>query len=466
MDTVGFKPTGRRCTDPDCRGQLIDHILDWEDALPDDEFKTTQRHASSADVALCLGTSLQIIPAANLPLRTVKAGGKLAIINLQATPKDKRAEVVIHAKVDEIMAVIMQQLQLPIPRFTRTDQLLLSHMYTAVNGSKNGSIKQGSEEQQQQEEELLQQPSQQQQTEQDAAAGQAEVTGGPASGAAAAEPAADTPSSPAVVQSASAEDVSQPNNNSSSTSSSWAFSFCISSIHGPACPLPMAASASVSFLGPAAAVLKSRDFSGQLPWRLSRTCPESLQDVQLQVTLQLVEEADADKRVQQVSYAIPKPAKPPAAKPATTRRASATLQADGSQVFSFVTQVVDYSDRQQELVQQLQAAAEQSRSTAHADATNAAAASGSQGGKRGGSKGRQRSGSQAGGVSGAAQNGDGSVSAGTSAGASAGTVQRSATRGGEEVYEESSSADEAEPTGIDGQNSSGRARKRSRRLEI
>lgn len=54
------------------------------------------------DVSICLGTSLQIIPAANLPLRTVKAGGSLAIINLQATPKDKKATVVIHAKVDQV----------------------------------------------------------------------------------------------------------------------------------------------------------------------------------------------------------------------------------------------------------------------------------------------------------------------------------------------------------------------------
>lgn len=56
----------------------------------------------SQDVSICLGTSLQIIPAANLPLRTVKAGGSLAIINLQATPKDKKAAVVIHAKVDKV----------------------------------------------------------------------------------------------------------------------------------------------------------------------------------------------------------------------------------------------------------------------------------------------------------------------------------------------------------------------------
>ena len=53
-------------------------------------------------VSICLGTSLQIIPAANLPLRTVKSGGSLAIINLQATPKDKKATVVLHAKTDQV----------------------------------------------------------------------------------------------------------------------------------------------------------------------------------------------------------------------------------------------------------------------------------------------------------------------------------------------------------------------------
>jgi mono-ADP-ribosyltransferase sirtuin 6 len=53
-------------------------------------------------LSLCLGTSLQIVPAANLPLRTLKTGGALAIINLQATPKDKRATLVVHAKVDTV----------------------------------------------------------------------------------------------------------------------------------------------------------------------------------------------------------------------------------------------------------------------------------------------------------------------------------------------------------------------------
>ena len=38
-----------------------------------------------ADLSLCLGTSLQIVPSGNLPVLTKKNGGKLAIVNLQPT---------------------------------------------------------------------------------------------------------------------------------------------------------------------------------------------------------------------------------------------------------------------------------------------------------------------------------------------------------------------------------------------
>lgn len=41
--------------------------------------------SSIADLSLCLGTTLQIIPSGNLPLETAKYGGKLVICNLQPT---------------------------------------------------------------------------------------------------------------------------------------------------------------------------------------------------------------------------------------------------------------------------------------------------------------------------------------------------------------------------------------------
>jgi hypothetical protein len=232
-----------------------------------------------------LGTSLQIIPAANLPLRTVKAGGSLAIINLQATPKDKKAAVVIHAKVDQVMATLMQQLGVPIPAYVRTDKLLLSHKLVPGSQPPNSTCSSPDTQQQQQQQQ---------------------------------------------------------------DSSSWGFSFSIASVHGEDCPLPMVASARVSFydqsafaaraaqLGansskpsqqPAAAaagamdsaaaaaapaqpprvdvqglqeVLLCQEVSGQVLWMVERSCLPDLQAVAVVVELQLVDAADEDKRQQQV----------------------------------------------------------------------------------------------------------------------------------------------------------------------
>ncbi|KAK9801395.1 hypothetical protein WJX73_005987 [Symbiochloris irregularis] len=122
MQTVGFRHTGRTCK---CGGRLKDSILDWEDALPETELQASEQHASQADLAICLGTSLQITPACNLPLRTKRAGGRIVIINLQKTPKDKQAALVLHARCDEVMAGVMGHLGRVIPPFIRTDALVL-----------------------------------------------------------------------------------------------------------------------------------------------------------------------------------------------------------------------------------------------------------------------------------------------------------------------------------------------------
>ena len=58
---------------------MKDFILDWEDALPEDELQAAEKHATQADLAICLGTSLQITPACNLPLRTKRAGADALI---------------------------------------------------------------------------------------------------------------------------------------------------------------------------------------------------------------------------------------------------------------------------------------------------------------------------------------------------------------------------------------------------
>lgn len=188
---VGFKRTGRKCAEPGCKGRLKDFILDWEDALPEDELAASEEAASAADLAICLGTSLQITPACDLPLRTPKAGttqnrafcttrlessapvcslrscaeeppemcgmtakvrphdhpslilvlalcagGRLVIVNLQKTPKDKKAALLIRGRADEVMRAVMRRLQIHIPPFVRQDTFLVDS--SVHSGSKEG----------------------------------------------------------------------------------------------------------------------------------------------------------------------------------------------------------------------------------------------------------------------------------------------------------------------------------------
>ncbi|XP_019447065.1 PREDICTED: NAD-dependent protein deacetylase SRT1 [Lupinus angustifolius] len=129
VETIGLKETSRRCSDAKCGAKLKDTVLDWEDALPSKEMDPAEKHCKQADIVLCLGTSLQITPACNLPLKALRGGGKVVIVNLQKTPKDKKASLVIHGLADKVIAGVMDQLNLQIPPFVRIDlfQIILTH---------------------------------------------------------------------------------------------------------------------------------------------------------------------------------------------------------------------------------------------------------------------------------------------------------------------------------------------------
>ena len=106
---ISFQPTGRHCDA--CGGKLLDTVLDWDDGLPDSEWVPATKHFEDADLAIALGTSLRIVPAGELPL-TSKA---FVIVNLQPTPYDGSATLVIRAKVDVVMAALLEALGLDLP---------------------------------------------------------------------------------------------------------------------------------------------------------------------------------------------------------------------------------------------------------------------------------------------------------------------------------------------------------------
>ena len=101
---MSFQPTGNSCNL--CDGKLYDTLLDWEDGLPEADFQRAQDECDLADLVLCLGTSLRIEPAGSLPLRAKR----FVIVNLQVTPYDSDAAMIIKAPVDEVMDGLMEGL--------------------------------------------------------------------------------------------------------------------------------------------------------------------------------------------------------------------------------------------------------------------------------------------------------------------------------------------------------------------
>jgi NAD-dependent deacetylase len=82
---------GRRVPRCDCREPLKPDVVLFGEYLPARALERAVQLAERADLMLCIGTSLEVYPVAELPLRTLAAGGQLAIITRSQTPLDGRA---------------------------------------------------------------------------------------------------------------------------------------------------------------------------------------------------------------------------------------------------------------------------------------------------------------------------------------------------------------------------------------
>jgi NAD-dependent deacetylase len=80
---------------PSCGRVLKPDVVMFGELLPEVAIGRALRLASEAGVMLVVGSSLEVFPVAGLPLETLAAGGKLAIVNRGETQFDDRADVVI-----------------------------------------------------------------------------------------------------------------------------------------------------------------------------------------------------------------------------------------------------------------------------------------------------------------------------------------------------------------------------------
>jgi NAD-dependent deacetylase len=83
----------------DCGHALKPDVVLFGELLPMAELERAERLAREADLILCVGSSLEVYPVADLPARTHAAGGQVAIVTQGPTPFDHVAAVKLDGDV-------------------------------------------------------------------------------------------------------------------------------------------------------------------------------------------------------------------------------------------------------------------------------------------------------------------------------------------------------------------------------
>ena len=74
--------------------------------MPQTEMQIAQRVSIKCDLFICLGSSLAVFPAADLPLLAKETGAKLVIINNEPTQMDHLADLVINKDISEALSKV------------------------------------------------------------------------------------------------------------------------------------------------------------------------------------------------------------------------------------------------------------------------------------------------------------------------------------------------------------------------
>ena len=95
---------------PNCGRPLKPDVVMFGEMLPQPAIDRAVRLASEAGVLLVVGSSLEVYPVAGLPLETLAAGGRLAIVTQGETQFDGSADVRIEAGAGDTLTALAHAL--------------------------------------------------------------------------------------------------------------------------------------------------------------------------------------------------------------------------------------------------------------------------------------------------------------------------------------------------------------------
>jgi len=90
----------------ECNGLIKTATISFGQPMPEEEMVIAQKKSISCDLFICIGTSLAVFPAADLPVLAKETGSKLVIINNEPTQMDHIADLVINRDISEVFSEI------------------------------------------------------------------------------------------------------------------------------------------------------------------------------------------------------------------------------------------------------------------------------------------------------------------------------------------------------------------------
>ena len=89
-----------------CGGIIKTATISFGQSMPEDEMISSQKAAIKCDLFVCIGTSLAVFPAADIPILAKETGAKLVIINNEPTQMDHLADLVINRDISEVLSEV------------------------------------------------------------------------------------------------------------------------------------------------------------------------------------------------------------------------------------------------------------------------------------------------------------------------------------------------------------------------
>ena len=110
-----------------CARPLKPDVVLFGELLPEAALERAAQLAGVADLLLCIGSSLEVYPVAQLPAITLRHGGEIAIVTQGATPYDARAAVRLGGDVEEELSALVRALgAAAAPRSTGGDDAIVT----------------------------------------------------------------------------------------------------------------------------------------------------------------------------------------------------------------------------------------------------------------------------------------------------------------------------------------------------